>query len=120
MRSGGLQPRSDRDRAGPGHDRHGHAPGLAVRGSPPAITTIVSTPSLTFRITDWRLASPARAERGATAARPASVDALLNYETVKTFAAERRTVGRYEDAGMAVRVSASVKANTSPSMLNAI
>lgn len=84
-----------------------------------AFVTIVLYTVLTFRITDWRLAHRRELNEADSRTAGLSVDALLNYETVKTFGSEVRTVGRYEDA-MADYVSASVKANSSLSMLNAI
>ncbi len=84
-----------------------------------ALATIVVYTVLTFKITDWRLAHRRELNEADSRSAGLSVDALLNYETVKTFGSEDRTVGRYE-AAMGDYVKAGVKANTSLSMLNAI
>ncbi|MDP1598069.1 ABC transporter ATP-binding protein/permease [Phenylobacterium sp.] len=84
-----------------------------------AFVTIVLYTVLTFKITDWRLAHRRELNEADSRTAGLSVDALLNYETVKTFGSEERTVARYEGA-MSDYVRASVKANTSLSMLNGI
>ncbi len=84
-----------------------------------AFVTIVLYTVLTFKITDWRLAHRRELNEADSRTAGLSVDALLNYETVKTFGSEERTVARYEGA-MSDYVQASVKANTSLSMLNGI
>jgi ABC-type transport system involved in Fe-S cluster assembly fused permease/ATPase subunit len=84
-----------------------------------AFITIVLYTVLTFKITDWRLAHRRELNEADSRSAGLSVDALLNYETVKTFGSEARTVARYEDA-MSDYVRAGVKANTSLSVLNAI
>lgn len=84
-----------------------------------AFVTIVLYTVLTFKITDWRLAHRRELNEADSRTAGLSVDALLNYETVKTFGSEDRTVARYEGA-MSDYVQASVKANTSLSMLNGI
>ncbi|MDE2488716.1 MAG: ABC transporter ATP-binding protein/permease [Alphaproteobacteria bacterium] len=73
---------------------------------------------VTFRITDWRLGHRRRLNETDNRAAGLSVDALINYETVKTFGAEPRVVAGYGRA-MADYVDASVQANTSLNMLNA-
>lgn len=84
-----------------------------------AFVTIVVYAVLTFRITDWRLSH--RRELNETDSRAAglSVDALMNYEAVKTFGSEARTVDAYR-ASMDDYVRAAVKANTSLSLLNTV
>ena len=72
---------------------------------------------VTFRITDWRLSHRRELNEAETRAAGLSVDALINYETVKTFGAELRVVGGYADA-MADYVDAGVQANTSLNLLN--
>ncbi|WP_309645038.1 ABC transporter ATP-binding protein/permease [Phenylobacterium sp.] len=84
-----------------------------------AFGTIVIYTILTFKITDWRLAHRRELNEADSRTAGLSVDALMNYETVKTFGSEGRTVSRYE-AAMGDYVRAGVKANTSLSMLNAI
>jgi ATP-binding cassette subfamily B protein len=80
--------------------------------------TIVVYVVVTFRITDWRLSHRRALNDTDSRAAGLSVDALINYETVKTFGAEDRVVGGYERA-MDEFVEASVRANTSLNMLNA-
>lgn len=84
-----------------------------------AFVTIVLYAVLTFRITDWRLAHRRELNEADSRSAGLSVDALLNYETVKTFGSEARTVDRYQDA-MADYVRAGVRANASLAMLNAV
>jgi len=81
--------------------------------------TIVLYAVLTFRITDWRLSHRRELNLADGKAAGLSVDALLNFETVKAFGQERRTVGAYA-ASLAAYVRAAVRANTSLSLLNAI
>ena len=73
---------------------------------------------VTFRITDWRLSHRRALNDADSRTAGLSVDALINYETVKTFGAEQRVVGTYAGA-MDEYVEASVQANTSLNMLNA-
>jgi ABC-type transport system involved in Fe-S cluster assembly fused permease/ATPase subunit len=84
-----------------------------------AFVTIVLYAVLTFKITDWRLSHRRELNEADSRSAGLSVDALLNYETVKTFGSEERTVERYEDA-MATYVQAGVRANASLAMLNAV
>ena len=72
---------------------------------------------VTFRITDWRLSHRRELNEAEQRAAGLSVDALINFETVKTFGAERRVVGAYTQA-MDDYVDASVQANTSLNLLN--
>ncbi|MCA6310118.1 ABC transporter ATP-binding protein/permease [Phenylobacterium sp.] len=81
--------------------------------------TIVFYAILTFRITDWRLSHRRELNLADGKAAGLSVDALMNFETVKAFGQERRTVGAYAGA-LATYVRAAVRANTSLSLLNAI
>jgi ATP-binding cassette subfamily B protein len=82
-----------------------------------ALATLVIYVVVTFRITDWRLSH--RRELNETDNRVAglSSDALINYETLKTFGAEDRIVATYE-AAMADYVDASARANSSLNLLN--
>ncbi len=81
--------------------------------------TIIIYTLTTFRITDWRLGHRRQLNESDSRAAGLSVDAMINYETVKTFGAEERIVTRYARA-MADYVRASVQANTSLSLLNAV
>ena len=82
------------------------------------LVTIVVYTLVTFRITNWRLTHRRRLNDSDNRAAGLSVDALINYETVKTFGAEGRAGEAYGGA-MDEYVDASVQANTSLNMLNA-
>jgi ATP-binding cassette subfamily B protein len=81
------------------------------------LVTVVVYATVTFRITDWRLAHRRELNESDNRAAGLAIDAMLNFETVKTFGAERRAVGVYAGA-MGTFVKASVRANTSVSLLN--
>ncbi|MFZ3006207.1 MAG: ABC transporter ATP-binding protein/permease [Phenylobacterium sp.] len=81
--------------------------------------TIVIYTVVTFKITDWRLSHRRELNEADSRSAGLSVDAMMNYETVKTFGSETRTVTKY-DAAMGDYVVASVKANTSLSLLNGV
>ena len=83
-----------------------------------SFVTIAVYAGVTFRITDWRLSHRRALNETDSRAAGLAVDAMMNFETVKTFGAEARTVGAYRSA-MADYVGASVQANTSLSLLNA-
>jgi len=83
-----------------------------------AMATIAVYTLATFRITDWRLSHRRKLNESDSRAAGLSVDAMLNYETVKTFGSETRTVAAYSDA-MGDYARAAVQANTSLAMLNA-
>ncbi len=71
----------------------------------------------TRKVTDWRNALRARMNDMDTRVIGRSVDALLNYETVKYFTAERRESERYDQA-MRDWANAAVKSENSLGMLN--
>jgi len=83
-----------------------------------ALATMVLYVIVTFRITNWRLSH--RRELNETDNRVAGLsgDAMINYETLKTFGAEERMVETYE-AAMGDYVNASARANASLNLLNA-
>lgn len=81
--------------------------------------TIVIYAVLTFRITDWRLSHRRELNLADGKAAGLSVDALMNFETVKAFGREQGSVAAYASA-LADYVRAAVRANTSLSLLNAI
>ena len=82
-------------------------------------TTIVIYAVLTFRITDWRLEHRRELNLADGKAAGVSVDSLLNFETVKSFGQESRSVADYAKA-MAGYVRAAVRANTSLALLNSV
>lgn len=71
----------------------------------------------TRKVTDWRNALRAKMNDMDTRVIGRSVDALLNYETVKYFTAERREAERYDQA-MKDWAAAAVKSENSLGMLN--
>lgn len=71
----------------------------------------------TRQVTDWRNALRARMNDMDTRAIGRSVDALLNYETVKYFTAERRESERY-DRAIQDWANAAVKSENSLGLLN--
>jgi ATP-binding cassette subfamily B protein len=84
-----------------------------------AVVTITIYTVTTFKITDWRLNHRRELNDADSRAAGLSVDAMMNYEAVKTFGSERRTVRDYAGA-MKDYVRASVRANTSLSLLNTV
>ncbi|HEY9219703.1 MAG TPA: ABC transporter ATP-binding protein/permease [Phenylobacterium sp.] len=84
-----------------------------------AFVTIVLYTVITFKITDWRLSHRRALNEADSRAAGLAVDAMINYETVKTFGSETRTVAAYQSA-MSDYVRAAVQANTSLSLLNAV
>ncbi len=84
-----------------------------------AIGTVILYGAGTFMISDWRIHHRRALNAADTEAAGRSVDALLNYETVKSFGAEARSAAYYDEA-LADYAQAAVKANTSLVMLNVI
>jgi ATP-binding cassette subfamily B protein len=84
-----------------------------------AVVTIVVYTAFTFAISDWRIRHRRTLNDADTRVAGLAVDALMNYETIKSFGAETRMVRRY---GAALRdyAAAAVKANSSLQLLNAI
>jgi len=74
---------------------------------------------LTFGITEWRLKYRRMMNEKDTEAAGRAVDSLLNYETVKSFAAEARETERF-DAALASYARAAVRSNSSLALLNLI
>ena len=82
-----------------------------------AVVTIVVYTIFTFAISGWRLRHRRELNEADTEANGRAVDTLLNYETVKSFGTEARSVTAYDDALVAY-ARAQVKATTSLSLLN--
>ena len=74
--------------------------------------------AFTYYATKWRIAIRKRMNESDTDANTKAIDALLNFETVKYFGAERREMARY-DGSMARYEHASVQTYTSLALLNA-
>jgi ATP-binding cassette subfamily B protein len=84
-----------------------------------ALVTIVIYVAFTFTISNWRIAHRRSLNDADSEAAGLAVDALMNFETVKTFGAEQRVVARYGEA-MEDYARAAVKANTSLQLLNGV
>ncbi len=82
-----------------------------------AVGTVIVYGVITFAISDWRIGLRRAVNEADSEAAGRAVDALLNYETVKSFGAEDRAVAGYDDA-LARYASASARSNTSLVMLN--
>jgi len=82
-----------------------------------AILTVVVYAAGTFAISDWRIHHRRALNEADNEAAGRSVDALMNYETVKSFGAEARAAAHYDEA-LADYARAAVKANTSLVLLN--
>jgi len=84
-----------------------------------AVVVVVTYTGFTFSISNWRIEHRRTMNAADSEAAGLAVDALLNYETVKSFGAEARAAGDYDRALGTYNVAA-LKANTSLAMLNAI
>ena len=84
-----------------------------------AVVTVVIYGVLTFAISDWRISHRRLLNEADAEASGRSVDALINYETVKSFGAEARIAAAY-DTALERYGDASEQANVSLAMLNII
>jgi len=84
-----------------------------------AIITIAIYIAFTFTISDWRIKHRRALNDADSNAAGLAVDALMNYETIKTFGAEQRLVDRYATT-LGGYVTAAVKSNNSLQLLNGI
>lgn len=84
-----------------------------------AVATVVVYVVLTFAVSDWRIAHRRALNEADQEAAGRAVDALINYETVKTFGAETRAVANYEVA-LGHYSAAQIKATNSLTLLNAM
>lgn len=74
---------------------------------------------ITFGVTEWRLKHRREMNEADSEAAGRAVDSLLNFETVKSFAAELRESERY-DRALASYADAAVRSNTSLVLLNVL
>ncbi len=74
---------------------------------------------ITFGVTEWRLKHRREMNEADTEAAGRAVDSLLNFETVKSFAAETRESERY-DRALASYANAAVRAYNSLVLLNVV
>jgi len=84
-----------------------------------AVVVVVIYTGLTFSISNWRIEHRRTMNLADSEAAGLAVDALLNYETVKSFGAETRAAEGY-DRALGVYNVASLKANTSLALLNGV
>ncbi len=82
-----------------------------------AVATVAVYGGLTFVISDWRIGQRRLLNEADSEASGRSVDALLNYETVKSFGAEARAAEDYRRA-LAAYGRAEEKVNLSLAVLN--
>lgn len=84
-----------------------------------AALTVVIYAWITFGVTEWRLKHRRQMNEADSEAAGRAVDSLLNFETVKSFAAEERESERY-DRALASYADAAVRSNTSLVLLNVL
>ncbi len=84
-----------------------------------AVVVVAIYAVLTFTISNWRIEHRRTMNTADTEAAGQVVDALLNYETVKSFGAESRAAAGY-DRALGVYNAAALKANSSLALLNAV
>ncbi len=84
-----------------------------------AAATVALYALLTFGVTEWRLKLRREMNDRDTEAAARAVDSLLNFETVKSFAAEARESARF-DASLGAYANAAVRSNTSLVLLNIV
>lgn len=84
-----------------------------------AVVVVAIYAAITFAMANWRLEHRRAMNAADSEAAGLSVDALLNYETVKSFGAEARAAEAY-DRSLSTYVRASLKANTSLATLNMV
>ncbi|MBI4274859.1 MAG: ABC transporter ATP-binding protein/permease [Rhizobiales bacterium] len=82
------------------------------------LLTVTFYMGFTYQATEWRIGIRRKMNDSDSDANTKAIDSLLNYETVKYFAAEAREARRY-DRSMARYEDASVRAYTSLAVLNA-
>ena len=84
-----------------------------------AVGVVLVYGTATFSMANWRLEHRRAMNAADSEAAGLSVDALLNYETVKSFGAETRAAEAY-DQSLSTYVDAALKANTSLATLNMV
>jgi ABC-type transport system involved in Fe-S cluster assembly fused permease/ATPase subunit len=81
------------------------------------VVTIAIYVAFTLTVSDWRITHRRIMNEADAKAAGISVDALINYETVKSFGSEDRSTEAYDEA-LQTYAAAAVKANTSMAFLN--
>lgn len=82
-----------------------------------AVATVLVYGWITFGVTEWRLKYRREMNARDSEAAGRAVDSLLNFETVKAFAAEARETARF-DHSLAAYARAAVRSNSSLVLLN--
>ena len=84
-----------------------------------AVATVIVYGAITFAMSDWRIQHRRELTIADSEAAGRAVDALLNYETVKSFGAEARAVAGYDEA-LGAYARAYVRSNISLVLLNVV
>lgn len=82
-----------------------------------AVVTVIAYMSLTWTVTEWRVKIRRRMNEADNEANARAVDTLINFETVKAFAAEKRETRAYDDA-LTRYAGAAVRSQSSLALLN--
>ena len=90
-----------------------------LRFAATAVVTVIVYGAATFALSDWRIKHRRELTIADSEAAGRAVDALLNYETVKSFGAETRAVAGY-DAALGDYARAYVRSNQSLILLNLV
>ena len=90
-----------------------------LRFAATAVVTVIVYGAATFAMSDWRIKHRRELTIADSEAAGRAVDALLNYETVKSFGAESRAVAGY-DAALGDYARAYVRSNQSLILLNLV
>ena len=90
-----------------------------LRFAATAVVTVIVYGAATFAMSDWRIKHRRELTVADSEAAGRAVDALLNYETVKSFGAETRAVAGY-DAALGDYARAYVRSNQSLILLNLV
>ena len=84
-----------------------------------AVVTIAVYVVFTFTISDWRIKHRRALNDADSDAAGLAADALINFETIKTFGAEGRIVGKYRTA-LDAYAGAAIQSNNSLQLLNGV
>jgi len=90
-----------------------------LRFAATAVVTVIVYGAATFTMSDWRIKHRRELTLADSEAAGRAVDALLNYETVKSFGAEARAVAGY-DVALGDYARAYVRSNQSLIVLNIV
>ncbi|WP_300527868.1 ABC transporter ATP-binding protein/permease [Maricaulis sp.] len=82
-----------------------------------AVVTVIAYMALTWSVTEWRVKIRRRMNEADNEANARAVDTLINFETVKAFAAEKRETRAYDDA-LTRYAGAAVRSQSSLALLN--